>query len=74
MLAAGQHGFQFAYTLPRDLPSSYDGRWGSVRYGVKATLSRPGRFDIERDADLSVTAHLDLNADPELAVRPHRRF
>ena len=68
VLVAGQHGFQFDYTLPSDLPSSYEGRWGSVRYGVKATLSRPGRFDIERDAELNVTAHLDLNQDPELAV------
>lgn len=64
---AGNHGFQFDYTLPRDLPSSYEGRWGSVKYSVKATLSRPGRFDIERDAELTVSAHLDLNDDTDFA-------
>ena len=68
VLVAGNHGFQFDYTLPVDLPSSYEGRWGSVKYAVKATLSRPGRFDIERDAELTVSAHLDLNDDTDLAV------
>ena len=68
MLVAGNHGFQFEYTLPLDVPSSYEGRWGSVNYSVKATLSRPGRFDIEREAELNVSAHVDLNDDDELAV------
>ena len=68
VLVAGNHGFQFDYTLPRDLPSSYDARWGSVKYSVKATLSRPGRFDIERDTELTVSAHVDLNDDADLAV------
>jgi len=68
VLAAGNHGFQFDYTLPRDLPSSYQGRWGQVKFTVKATLKRPCRFDIERETEMNVIAYLDLNDDPELAV------
>ena len=68
VLAAGNHGFQFDYTLPSDLPSTFEGRWGEVKYVVKATLKRPCRFDIEREAALTVTAHLDLNDEPELSV------
>jgi len=69
---AGSHGFQFDYTLPRDLPSTFEGRWGSVKYTVKATLRRPDRFDIEREAELTVSAHVDLNDDPDLAVSQRR--
>jgi len=68
LFAAGNHGFQFDFALPSDLPGSFEGRWGDVRYTVKATLKRPCRFDIEREAELNVSAHLDLNDDPELAV------
>jgi len=68
VLVAGNHGFQFDYTLPRDLPSSFEGRWGHIKYTVKVTLRRPDRFDIDREAELTVCAHLDLNDDPDLAV------
>jgi len=68
MFAAGNHGFQFDYTLPSDLPSTFEGRWGKVKYSVKATLVRPCRFDIERDAELTISALVDLNDDQELAV------
>jgi len=68
LFAAGNHGFQFDLTLPAELPGSFEGRWGDVRYSVKATLKRPSRFDIEREAELNVSAHLDLNDDTDLAV------
>lgn len=68
VLAAGNHGFQFDYTLPADLPSTFQGRWGNIKYSVKATLTRPGRFDIEREAEVKVNAHLDLNEELDLAV------
>lgn len=72
LFAAGNHGFQFDYTLPSDLPSTFEGRWGEIKYSVKATLRRPCRFDIEREAELTVSAHVDLNEDPELAVSSSR--
>jgi len=68
ILAAGNHGFQFDYTLPRDVPGTFQGRWGDIKYTVKATLRRPCRFDIEREAELTVRAHLDVNDDVDLLV------
>ena len=74
LLAAGNHGFQFDYTLPRDLPSTFEGRWGDVKYRVKAILRRPCRFDIEREVELTISAHVDLNDDADLAVRMGQPF
>ena len=71
VLVAGNHGFQFDYTLPGDLPGTFQGRCGEVKYAVKATLRRPGRFDIEREAEMTVCAQLDLNDDIDLAVSIH---
>jgi len=69
LLPAGVHSFPFQYKLPSDLPaSSFEGRWGQVRYTVKAVLQRPWKFDIERERDFVVMTVLDLNDEPELAV------
>jgi len=73
VLSAGNYGFQFDYTLPRDVPSSFEGRWGSVKYSVSATLKRPDRFDIERDAQLTVNAYVDLNDDSATDLAVSRR-
>lgn len=67
-LPAGVHNYPFEFDLPHDLPGSFDGRWGQVRYGVKVTLVRPWKFDIEREKDFTLRCVIDLNDEPELAV------
>ena len=65
---AGSHEFPFEFTLPTSLPASFDGQWGQVRYVVKAILSRPWKYDIEREKNFEVKGYSDLNEEPELAV------
>jgi hypothetical protein len=64
VLPAGEHSFLFSMTLPNHLPSSFEGKYGYVRYTVKATLNRPWKFDHEVKAAFTVLLHLDLNLDP----------
>jgi hypothetical protein len=68
IISAGSHLFPFEFTLPRDLPASYDGVYGQVKYGVRAMLVRPWKFDIEREKDFEVTGYMDMNEEPDLAV------
>jgi hypothetical protein len=35
LLQAGQHTFPFSFILPHNLPSSFEGQFGHVRYYVK---------------------------------------
>ncbi|XP_023594518.1 arrestin domain-containing protein 2 [Trichechus manatus latirostris] len=40
-LPPGRHEFPFSFQLPPTLVTSFEGRHGSVRYSIKATLHRP---------------------------------
>ncbi|CAO2612516.1 Arrestin domain-containing protein 2 [Lemmus lemmus] len=40
-LPAGRHEFPFSFQLPISLVTSFEGKHGSVRYSIKATLHRP---------------------------------
>jgi hypothetical protein len=64
MLPAGEHSFLFSMMLPYNLPSSFEGKYGYVRYTVKATLDRPWKFNHEVKAAFTVLLHLDLNLLP----------
>lgn len=67
-LPPGLHSFPFQWKLPADLPAStFDARWGQVRYTISALLQRSWRFDIEREREFTVMTSLDLNDEPELA-------
>jgi len=68
VFTADDHSIPFEYQLPHDLPSSYSGRWGQVKYVIKAKLQRHWKFDIDRETDLIVKSLVDLNEEPELAV------
>ncbi len=59
-LGAGQHAFEFSTQLPTDLPSSFEGHHGSVRYYVRATSDGP-KSDISCQRMFSVNAIADLN-------------
>lgn len=68
-LPPGLHSFPFQWKLPAHLPAStFDARWGQVRYTISALLQRSWRFDVERERELIVMTSLDLNDEPELAV------
>ncbi|XP_041368772.1 arrestin domain-containing protein 2-like [Gigantopelta aegis] len=60
----GHHEFPISFTLPQDLPSSYESQMGFVRYLVKAKMSVPGKFNnCTTKAPFSVNSEYDLNTD-----------
>ncbi|PNF44086.1 hypothetical protein B7P43_G16231 [Cryptotermes secundus] len=64
MLPAGSHFFQFCMVVPNHLPSSFEGKYGHIRYTVKGILDRPWTFSHEVMASFIVMSTLDLNLDP----------
>ncbi|XP_059473861.1 arrestin domain-containing protein 17-like isoform X2 [Neocloeon triangulifer] len=64
----GQHRYPFNFNLPRDIPSSFEGEHGYVRYCLSAVVDRPWRSDLETTVPLNVVALVDLNnIDPPIA-------
>ena len=67
-LPQGRHTFPFSFMLPPNLPSSFEGGVGHVRYDVKATIDKPWKFDHTTKRPFTVVCILDLNADPNAQV------
>ena len=63
----GEHVYPFSFQLPPVLPSSFEGRWGSVRYIVTATCVVPWACDVYQEAYVFIISHLDLNSMPQCA-------
>ena len=65
-LAAGNHKFAFSFVLPPNLPSSFEGQYGHVRYFVEAKLDRSGFFTFNKRTKQFVTINsiCDLNNIP----------
>nr|XP_039254095.1 arrestin domain-containing protein 17-like isoform X2 [Styela clava] len=68
-LAKGHHVFSFQYKLPEPLPSSYEDLIGYIRYFVKATIVKPGKFEQNTVRAFTILDSLDLNAIPD-AMKP----
>ncbi|XP_004646919.1 arrestin domain-containing protein 2 [Octodon degus] len=64
-LPAGRHEFPFSFQLPLTLVTSFEGKHGSVRYSVKATLRRPWLPARRTRTVFTVIESLDINT-PEL--------
>lgn len=57
----GTHSYPFTCALPPTLPSSFEGKWGHVRYTIKVTLDRPWKFDQDTKMAFTVITPVDLN-------------
>jgi len=57
----GNYTYPFNFPLNADIPSSYEGRRGYVRYTCKAILDRPWKFDESIKEPFTVIRHLDCN-------------
>ncbi|GMR44376.1 hypothetical protein PMAYCL1PPCAC_14571 [Pristionchus mayeri] len=66
VLPAGHHEIPFSYTLPKSLPSSFEGDHGFVRYTCRAIAERPWDFDIVSRTAFTVVGIEDINSDPAL--------
>ncbi|XP_059472026.1 arrestin domain-containing protein 17-like [Neocloeon triangulifer] len=67
-LAPGEHEYTFRLDLPPEIPSSYEGVIGAVRYYVSVVVERPWKFDHVNIAFFTVIALVDLNSDPLLTA------
>ncbi|EDV91347.1 arrestin domain-containing protein 17 [Drosophila grimshawi] len=65
-LPAGTHTYPFTCALPQNLPSSFEGEFGHVRYTIKVTLDRPWKFDQNMKMAFTVIAPVDLNLNPRV--------
>lgn len=65
---AGYYEYPFSFQLPHQLPTSFEGQHGNVRYFVRAKAERPWAFDYEFKAGFSVNTFVDLNQIPAAAV------
>ncbi|XP_059473874.1 arrestin domain-containing protein 17-like [Neocloeon triangulifer] len=64
---AGELSYPFEFSLPKRIPSSFEGSFGHVRYTVRAVMERPWASDLHTQAPFTVVCPLDLNANPSLA-------
>ncbi|XP_064616922.1 arrestin domain-containing protein 3-like [Liolophura sinensis] len=60
-LQCGQHKFDFEYRLLPDLPSSFEGEYGYVRFSIKCVISKPWKYDHSTKAAFTVLSKLNLN-------------
>ncbi|XP_004873392.1 arrestin domain-containing protein 2 isoform X2 [Heterocephalus glaber] len=66
-LPAGRHEFAFGFQLPLALVTSFEGKHGSVRYSVMATLHRPWVPARRARTGFTVIETLDINTPALLA-------
>ena len=67
-LSPGNHKYSFSYTLPQNLPSSFESTYGHIRYTIKATIDRPWKFDHEAVKAFTILSLVDLNQEPNASV------
>ncbi|XP_007533241.1 LOW QUALITY PROTEIN: arrestin domain-containing protein 2 [Erinaceus europaeus] len=72
-LPAGRHEFPFSFELPVSLVTSFEGRHGSVRYSVKATLRRPWVPARRARTAFTVIEPVDINTPALLAPQAGAR-
>ncbi|XP_056630436.1 arrestin domain-containing protein 3-like [Diorhabda carinulata] len=60
-LQSGVYEYPFYFPLPQDIPSSFQGEFGSISYSIKAVVDIPFSFDYKDKLTFVVTALTDFN-------------
>lgn len=68
ILGAGRNTYPFIFNLPQNLPSSFEGAHGRVRYSLNACIDKPWKFDHNCNLVFTVLSLLDLNVQPDVLV------
>ncbi|KIH45791.1 arrestin domain protein, partial [Ancylostoma duodenale] len=68
VLPAGVHEVPFSYTLPKSLPTSFEGEFGHIRYTCRAICERPWDFDIVTRKAFTVIGIEDINSDARVSL------
>jgi hypothetical protein len=73
-LSAGRHQYPFTFVLPTQIPPSFEGTFGHVRYALRCVAQRPWlKRDYACQTSLNVGSIVDLNTLPE-AVLPVKKM
>jgi len=64
----GQFEYPFWFSLPGNVPSSYESNAGHVRYTMRAILERPWKSNFQFKMSFTVNTVADLNLNPQAAV------
>ncbi|XP_046545836.1 arrestin domain-containing protein 3-like [Haliotis rubra] len=68
ILAPGQYTYPFQFELPANLPSSFEGQHGYLRYWIKVTMEKPWKNDYSTKKVFTVLCPMDLNREPSSGV------
>ncbi|XP_067640260.1 arrestin domain-containing protein 3 isoform X2 [Eurosta solidaginis] len=60
-LSPGEHTFEFTVPLERNLPSSFKGSYGSIKYKLRILIQRPWTFDERHVIPLTIMKHMPLS-------------
>lgn len=61
-MPAGFHRYSFNFTLPYNIPCSFEHTNGHIRYTMKAVIDRPWKFNHESKIAFTVVSSYDLNS------------
>jgi hypothetical protein len=64
----GRHQYPFSFTLPNEIPSSFEGIHGYVRYTIRAVFQRRRKWNHECKMAFTVNSIMDLNTIAEASV------
>lgn len=65
--------YPFEFMLPSNIPSSFEGTFGHIRYNVKVVFDVPVWLNKKFKEQFTLINAIDLNDDPSLRVM-HLRF
>lgn len=60
----GERGYDFSFTIPYNIPASFDGDHGEIKYTVKAKLDIPWAFDLKSKKEFIVNDFMTINDYP----------
>jgi hypothetical protein len=66
----GLHTYSFSCTLPHQIPTSFEGQHGHIRYTIRLSLERPWKFDHVFRVAFTVLKPYDLNYDTPILKIP----
>lgn len=72
-MAAGTHEFPYHFKIPAQLPSSYEGEYGFIRYTVTVSIEIPKHPRKEFEKRITILRLTDLK-DPDLQVNSWKFF
>lgn len=62
-LSVGVHTFNFSCVLPFNLPTSFESKYGYIRYQIQIQVDRPWKLDLKYSFGFTVIKNYDLNFD-----------